>query len=57
MTQNKLFTYKFYFGEDQKIERNDLFDRYGINISGLAKIMARVPAIERMFRKIEEITG
>lgn len=56
-TKNKLFTYKFYFDEAQKIERNDLFDRYGINISGLAKIMARVPAIERMFRKIEEITG
>lgn len=49
-------TFKFYYDETQKTERFDLFGRYGTGFPGLAKIMARVPAIERMFRKIEEIT-
>ncbi len=55
-TDNELITYMFYYDDNQKIERNDLFGRYGSDGSGLAKILARVPALERMFRKIDKIS-
>lgn len=53
--QNKLFRYRFYFDEDQKIERNDLFSRYTSDISGLSKIMARLMAFDRIFRRVEKL--
>lgn len=49
----KKFRYRFYYSEDQRNERNDLFMRYGDDVSGIAKIMARVPALDRIFRKVE----
>nr|HPM42604.1 radical SAM protein [Candidatus Omnitrophota bacterium] len=49
-------TYRFFFDEDQRIEREDLFKRYGSDTYGLAKIMARVPTLERLFRKTEMIS-
>lgn len=54
-TNNELFSYRFYFDDNQKDERRDLFGRYGIDVSGIAKILARVPALERMFRAVEKI--
>jgi len=51
--KEKSLTYRFYFNEIQKFERNDLFSRYDCDSSGVAKIMARVPSLERIFRSTE----
>jgi radical SAM superfamily enzyme YgiQ (UPF0313 family) len=50
-----LFMYRFYFDDDQKQERNDLFTRYGSDYFGLSRIMARVLSLERMYRQIENV--
>lgn len=44
---------RFYFDEQQKSERIDLFARYGSDISGIAQILARIPPLERLYRKVE----
>lgn len=44
--------YRFYFSEQQLIERRDSFRRYGTDPHGLAKIMARIPSHERLFRQV-----
>jgi hypothetical protein len=53
---NGFIRYNFYFNDEQKSERNDLFRRYGSDVLGLSRIMARVPSLERMFRKVEKIS-
>lgn len=47
--------YRFYFDKKQRAERNDLFKRYGTGIVGIPKILARVPALERMFRQVKKV--
>ncbi len=56
-TKGKLLIYRFYFDDNQKFERDDIFSRYGCDVSGFAKIMARVPSLERMFRNVENLKG
>lgn len=46
------YTYRFYFSEQQLVERSDSFRRYGTDPHGLAKIMARIPSHERLFRQV-----
>ncbi len=46
------YAYRFYFDDQQQIERRDSFRRYGTDPHGLAKIMARIPSHERLFRQI-----
>lgn len=48
-------TYRFYFSEQQQIERRDSFRRYGTDPHGLAKIMARIPSHERLFRQVSPV--
>lgn len=44
--------YRFYFDERQMIERKDDFSRYGVDLNGLAKVLARVPSHDRLFRQV-----
>lgn len=46
------YTYRFYFNDQQQLERRDSFRRYGTDPHGLAKIMARIPSHERLFRQV-----
>jgi hypothetical protein len=46
------YTFRFYFDDQQQLERQDSFRRYGTDSHGLAKIMARIPSHERLFRQI-----
>ena len=46
------YTFRFYFDDQQQLERRDSFRRYGTDPHGLAKIMARVPSHERLFRQV-----
>lgn len=54
-SDRKPLKYRFYFNDEQRLERNDIFNRYGSDLLGLTKIMAKVTTLERLFRKIEEI--
>lgn len=47
--------YVFYFSEQQMIERNDSFRRYGTDVHGLAKILARIPSHDRLFRQVSPL--
>ncbi len=49
--------YRFYFDSVQMKERNDLFGRYGSDVPGLFKIMARLPTLNRVFRRVERAEG
>jgi len=53
--KEKEVAYRFFFDKYQKMERDDLFTRYGSDVYGLAKIMARVPSLDRLFRTAEKI--
>lgn len=48
-------TYEFYFDDKQRLERGDDFKRYGTDILGLSKILARVASHDRLFRQVREI--
>lgn len=54
-SKNGFLKYRFYFDDHQKRERYDLFTRYGDDILGFARIMARVQTLERLFRKAKKI--
>ena len=41
----------FYFDEQQRHERNDNFNRYGNDVAGLAKILAKIQVLKKFFRK------
>jgi radical SAM superfamily enzyme YgiQ (UPF0313 family) len=47
--------YRFYFNERQMIERKDDFGRYGVDLNGLAKVLARVPSHDRLFRQVSPV--
>lgn len=47
--------YRFYFDEQQMMERESLFRRYGSDIPGLFKILARTPSLNRTFRHVEPV--
>src|SRR5207245_4258013 len=47
--------YRFYFNERQMIERRDDFGRYGVDLNGLAKVLARVPSHDRLFRQVSPV--
>lgn len=44
--------YVFHFDDKQVVERRDSFRRYGTDPHGLAKILARVPSHDRLFRQV-----
>lgn len=44
--------YMFRFSDRQLLERSDDFRRYGSDLNGLAKILARVPSHDRLFRQV-----
>jgi radical SAM superfamily enzyme YgiQ (UPF0313 family) len=46
--------YRFYFDAAQLAERRDTFKRYGTDISGLTRILAKTPTLHRLFRHVEE---
>lgn len=46
--------YVFYFTDQQVAEMRDSFRRYGTDVHGLAKILARIPSNERLFRQVKE---
>lgn len=46
--------YCFYFDSTQMAERHDTFRRYGTDISGLTRILAKTPTLHRFFRHVEE---
>ena len=56
-TNGATVTYRFYYDEAQRYERDDLFRRYGKDNPGIARILARVPTLERLFRKVEHVPG
>ena len=37
------------------IERKDDFGRYGVDLNGLAKVLARVPSHDRLFRQVSPV--
>lgn len=47
--------YRFYFDATQMAERQDTFRRYGTDISGLTRILAKTPTLHRLFRHVEEV--
>ncbi len=47
--------YEFYFTDDQEAERSDLFNRYGRHVTGLSRLIARMTALERMYRTVREV--
>jgi len=49
------YTYRFHFDGQQQIERRDSFRRYGTDPHGLAKILARIPSHERLFRQVSPV--
>lgn len=49
------FAYRFYFDELQMAERSDVFQRYGTDIPGLCKILARTPTLHRLFRHVHPL--
>jgi hypothetical protein len=44
--------YEFKYTNEQILEREDYFKRYGTNINGLSKIVTRVSNVESLFRKV-----
>lgn len=48
-------TYRFFFDELQLAERRDAFSRYGGDVTGLFKIIARTPTLHRLFRRVEMV--
>ena len=44
--------YEFKYTNDQILEREDYFKRYGKNINALSKIVTRVSNVESLFRKV-----
>jgi len=47
--------YRFYFHELQMAERSDVFQRYGTDVPGLFKILARTPTLHRLFRHVQPV--
>ncbi|TSA00410.1 MAG: hypothetical protein D4R81_07765 [Nitrospiraceae bacterium] len=47
--------YRCYFDATQMAERQDTFKRYGTDISGLTRILAKTPTLHRLFRHVEEM--
>lgn len=47
--------YRFFFDELQMAERRDVFKRYGTDIPGLFKILARTPTLHRLFRHVRPV--
>jgi len=47
--------YRFYFDELQMAERSDVFQRYGTDVPGLFKILARTPTLHRLFRHVQPL--
>jgi hypothetical protein len=43
---------KFFYQTDQRTELRDSYLRYGTDVHGLAKILARIPTNERLFRRV-----
>ena len=43
---------EFFYQPDQTAELQDSYRRYGTDMHGLAKILARIPSNERLFRKV-----
>ena len=50
--QSNVITYSFEFTKEQKINRKDIFKRYGTDINALSKIVTRIANLESQFRKI-----
>ncbi len=44
--------YEFKYTNEQILEREDYFKRYGKNINALSKIVTRVSNVESLFRKV-----
>lgn len=53
---SKALLYRFYFDPRQLAERQDTFQRYGSDVSGLARILAKTPTLHRLFRHVESIS-
>ncbi len=47
--------YAFVFSREQMVERRDSFRRYGTDLHGLAKVLARIPSHERLLRQAQGV--
>ena len=53
----KPIKYKFHYTEEQILTRKDNFNRYGSDVTALAKIVTRISNLESLFRKISNVDG